>query len=204
MFLMSLFLISNLSASCFQLQESKYCNDYGPYTGINSGLVFLDINAKKSHASFKPGYYFNGFFGYKFPNLKIEGEIGYQRAEVDHFTNCLKAHIRKASGHVESWLCMVNSIYEFNFKIPLEPYLGIGVGYGYSNGFWKSEEDIYGWFYRGPINIDYQKSGFAWQPIIGLNYKIFENFKAGIDYRFTRIDNDVKTHKLGFIFTGLF
>lgn len=201
--LLNFILLVNANASIFSF-EDKYSDDQGPYLGIMSGLVNFDTNSRHYHLHMKPGYYVSGFFGYKFPyHFKLEGEICFQEWKVDHYEH-------KANGTWRSLSYMINTIYEFNCNLPITPYVGFGMGYADTNARWKSKfipehdcnfliclDDVY-------CRHTYKMSGFAWQPIIGINYLITSHFKVGLDYRLTGIKNDFKYHKIGFSLTGIF
>lgn len=205
------FFINDARASCFQGDDIE-CNNQGPYLGIMGGIVVLDINMKHDTQEFKPGYYLEGYFGYRFSRkLRLEGELSYHRAEIDRFTNSIRGdHFKKAQGNVRILSYMINGLCEFNLNFPLKPYVGIGIGYAQGRGSWKGKMsyDIHDFFFNERVlvstTVKYKKDGFAWQPIVGISYQVCNNFEASLDYRFLSIDNDVSTHKVGVSLTGRF
>lgn len=171
-----------------------------------SGIAFTDLKVKHRSTKFKPGYYLGGYFGYRLPyQFRIEGEISYQRSEIDHFTNMWLRRFTKAKGHIRSWSYMVNALYEFDFDFPLKPYVGIGVGYAQTRGYWHLNERVDGFaFFFTDAAFSFKQDSFAWQPILGVDYQICKNLKASIDYRFVSMVSDIKTHRFGLSLTGLF
>lgn len=205
MCLLNIFILFKINASILSPSESPYGEDEGTYLGIMSGLVNFDANSRHFNLHLKTGYYIGGYFGYKFPlNFKIEGELSVLESKVDHYE-------QKTHGSWKSLSYMVNTIYEFPVNFLFKPYLGFGMGYADTNAKWKSkcfQEEAGTFGFTGNeynyIHHSFKISGFAWQPIVGVNYILTPKFKVSVDYRFTGINNYFKYHKIGLSLTRIF
>ncbi len=95
----------------------------GPYLSLIGGINFFNPD-------YHPGYYLGSALGYKFGNnFKIECEISYQRIERGYSYSRFGRRRQKADGHIRSWSYMANFLYNFDLNFPINPYIGIGLGY---------------------------------------------------------------------------
>ncbi len=137
--------LANLGhADCYQteLAENPTFQDRegkGLYLSLIGGIDFFDTNNCNLH--YHPGYYLGGALGYKFDNnFKIECEISYQRIEMNYVEFRPRHQHKKVDGHSRSWSYMANLLYDFDLNFPINPYIGISLGYSRNH---SSEYDTF-------------------------------------------------------------
>jgi len=85
------------------------------------------------------------------------------------------------TGEVDASTLFLNGYYNFNANGRVSPYLGAGVGYA----------DVeFGGFGVAPVPavLSDDDSGFAWQAIAGLGFRLNDNARIFVDYRMIRAD----------------
>jgi opacity protein-like surface antigen len=94
-----------------------------PYVSVQGGVAFLtdsDLSDTRSGAiSFDDGYALGVAVGYKLGKIRAEGEIGYQKNEVDQ----CDSSCRSVSGDMKAYTFLVNGYYDFVNKTRLMPYI---------------------------------------------------------------------------------
>lgn len=85
------------------------------------------------------------------------------------------------NGDISALMLLVNGWYDIHTGTPFVPYLGGGVGLGFT--------DVDARVQGAPVNIgaDGESTSFAFQVGAGVNYELTENFAIGIGYRFRGI-----------------
>jgi opacity protein-like surface antigen len=74
---------------------------------------------------FKQGYALSMAGGFKFKYFRVEGELGYQKNDVD---KCTSRYCGKRSGDMEAYSLLVNGYYDFINKTRFTPYITAGIG----------------------------------------------------------------------------
>lgn len=128
--------------------------------------------------------------------FRLEGEFSWRDNDANGRFAAASSLIGTSSGILETsvstFSLLANLWYDIDFGGKLVPYVGGGVGWGWS----KAE----GTFYRTtpatgtPYAYDVDDSGFVWQLGAGLQYPIQDGMKLGLGYRYFRgpeIDNNV-------------
>lgn len=167
------------------LFSSTFANaQEGVYGSFFDGINFVQSETRhETDLHFKPGYLVGGSLGYRWcEGLRVEGELSYRHNRLRDFEfECQKFHNR---GHYSSFSLMANLLFDFDFSYwnccsprwTIIPYLGGGLGF--ANQRLKVD--------RCDLGLDSKKSGFAWQFIAGLMYKINPCSDLSIEYRFHR------------------
>jgi len=167
-------------AACFFVlcTTTAYAAD-GYYMGGMAGAAFLSDSTVSSpgntfDAEFDTGYNLSLMAGYKYMNTRLEGEIGYQRNDLNQFTGGINAG---AEGDADMWRFMVNGYYDIENDSPWTPYFDVGLGYALvSFNEWRTE---------GGIAVgDDDDWVFAYQAGAGIAYTLNETAKVFLDYRF--------------------
>ena len=114
--------------------------------------------------------------GFGFGNgLRVEVEGNY-RDNVMHLRNNGNYTLNgsliniQGGGNVQTYGAMANVLYDFNFGLPVVPYIGVGVGYG-----WTSLEAFNLYQAGSPVHTQVNsdaRGGLAVQAIAGVAYNI--------------------------------
>lgn len=177
--------------------EARVCGEFRdrPYMGIFGGTSFLSSSI--SGAGFHPGYYIGGCIGYACYNpFRIEGEVAYQRQQLDN----LKHHVH-AKGRLSTWMAMANILFDWDICAGFRGIIGGGVGGAHARGEWSAHlPGVDGSHFK----TTFSKQGFAWQAILGLSYPICESAEIGLEYRYFNAESRVQNHKFGFALKQFF
>lgn len=161
----------------------------GWYAGIFGGYAYLSGNVNKTkngflrnHAEYKDAYDAGGSFGFKSTPLRYEGELTYIKGKLERF----KLDRRTQTGVVgnnQAGFAMANIYYDFPPFVPtIEPFLGLGIGYGFVDGVFKS---------NGPLTATRYKTSdsvFAYQGAVGFTYNFAEAWALNVNYRYLATD----------------
>lgn len=114
-----------------------------------------------------------GSIGYKFPGMafRLEAEGGYTWHDISSFHD--DSVIYSGSGNVKLGHVLVNGLYD----IPVAPRLAISVGAGVGAGFGSFEA-------TSPVTASMSRTGFMWQAIGGVTYKVGPQLDLFADYRY--------------------
>lgn len=149
--------------------NANECCDAGLYVGGFGGVNFLDLSKS---LGMKTGFIGGASLGYKFENsIRVEGEFAYRRNTFSKSRNHGFGYIQRIKGSCETYSVMANMYYDFDLDCNFTPYIGQGIGYAHNRArihdFGRGKEDQ-----------------FAYQSMIGCNYKICEKTYAGLEYKF--------------------
>ncbi len=135
----------------------------------------------------KYGFDVDGVIGYDFGMFRVEGEVGYKRAEADEITTAVTPLLNSASagGHTDALSFMVNGLLDFGSDDGISGYVGGGAGIA------RVKSAIIRARANERILLDDTDSKFAWQAIAGVRAPITQNIDVGLKYRFFNVD-DVK------------
>ncbi len=182
----------------------------GLYVGLGAGWNYLqneDINRvsvsgvsvnTSGHAKFGSGFVGVGSIGYGLGNglrLELEGDF---RDNKQHGVSGAAG----AGGDEEKYGAMVNALYDFNFGLPVVPYLGVGVGYqhvGLSNG------RFYGYNPNFFVREQSSQDKLGYQAILGVAYNLpIPGLALTAEYRFLGIAGNMNYKTQVFGPTGAF
>lgn len=152
---------------------------------IGSGGNPLDITDTNA-----PGYGFRGAFGgYRTPQVRIEGEVGYYRGGFSGTTVFndgglgkaagmapLTVHAGNGTGQASALSFMANVYYDYDTNSPWRPYFDFGLGF--------ARVGLDNFRIAGvPIAND-SGLAFAYQLGLGLGYEITKSTTIVLDYRY--------------------
>jgi outer membrane protein OmpA-like peptidoglycan-associated protein len=179
----------------------------GVYIGAGAGYNYMQDADIEASAPFRVGAstvgkmsseFENGFggvisVGYGFGNgLRAEIEGNYRQNDVD----TLKAAGSTQTGiggTARSYGAMANALYDFNFGLPVVPYIGGGVGYVWTDyDTVRSRATFPG---GSTVTLDDKDGQFAYQGIAGLAFPIaaVPGLSVTAEYRFLgTLDPDMK------------
>lgn len=171
--------IAMAAASIMTLTSLSMAAD-GPYVRVLGGLGFvnkwnLNFTGANTNIKFKTGYDFAGNVGYNSGPLSYEVELGYVHAKAKN-VNQANTDLSNESGRSALTVGMANVIYNFQDMNPnVIPYVGVGIGFG------RLSQSIDA---TGMTTATVSGTKFAYQGILGVNYKLNMNWKVGVDYRY--------------------
>lgn len=153
----------------------------GPYVSAylggtlkpDSDITGPDFTGK---IEYKPGFAVTGAGGYNFGMVRIEGELGYQRNDMDKFvcksgdcgSGSMKGNIYAVSGMANVYLDFVNSS-------PFTPYIGGGIGAAFISADFDETSGS---------NLREDNTVFAYQGTAGLAYAINPHMSLDLKYRY--------------------
>lgn len=157
-----------------------YYNLFGGYANVPS-----NINVSgRSNVGYANGYDGGGSFGFQSNPMRYEGQLTYINAKVNKFKfdNISQTGL---SGYNNAVLAMANIYYDFRGAKPtFQPYLGMGIGYGWVHAVLNSTGPF------GSTNFSGSNSVFSYQAMTGLTFNFAENYALNLGYRY------VITHKV--------
>ena len=171
--------------------DGWYAGAFGGYAYMPSNINTARHSLVRSNATFFPGYNAGGSIGFKSNPMRYEGELSYLNASLKKFTinNVQQTGV---NGYNSAVLGLAKVYYDFpNLLNALQPFVGVGVGYGWVEARLTSS---------GPSGITQftgSNSVVAYQATGGLTYNFAENYALNLSYRYVVTAH---VHNLGSIF----
>jgi opacity protein-like surface antigen len=176
---------------------ANFQNDASAAQAVNTTTI--SYGTTTYFADDRGGFVLGGTIGTRLDGfmsgLRLEGEVSWRKNDASGRYS-VNTFSTPSSGLVESemstFAVLANLWYDIDTGGKLVPYVGGGIGWGYS--------EAEGVFHRtSPTTItnfayDTDGSGFVWQLGAGVRYPIQDGMKLGLGYRYFRgpeIDNDV-------------
>jgi opacity protein-like surface antigen len=171
--------------------DGWYAGAFGGYAYLSGNLNKTDHGLLRNHSEYKHGYDAGGSFGFKSTPLRYEGELTYIKGWLERF-KLNRLSQTGVVGNNQAGFAMANIYYDLpQFVQSVEPFIGIGIGYGFVNGIFKS---------NGPLEATRYKTSdsvFAYQGTAGLTYNFAESWALNVSYRYIATD---KVHSFGKLF----
>ncbi len=154
----------------------------GFYIGAAAGVNVardskFEVTGSDSEASFDTGFAGIGALGYGLggTGLRIEGEIGYRKNDIDDVSGVA------GNGDVSALTFMGNILYDIDLGGRITPYLGIGAG--------AARVDASGVSPISGSRVSDDDVAFAYQGILGGSFDVSDRFKLTLDYRYLEAPN---------------
>jgi len=158
------------------------------YVGVRAGMS-IPFNSDQNHmnASYNVGP--AGFIeeGYNFLNwyaVEVEGGYIYNSTKS---LNISGASTASQGGSTTGWMGMLNGYFKYKNSTPWTPYVGVGIGGISLHANWnmtQTPSTVNG----QPLNGSYKVRGFganwAYQGILGVDYRFAQQWSVNLDYRF--------------------
>ena len=126
--------------------------------------------------SYDTGWTIGAAVGYSLNNIRVEGEISYQKSDFDETTGLGLS--LDSTGDVTGTAFMVNGYYDFVNSSKFIPYIGAGLGYA------NVEINDYNIPGSGVPDYNDDDSVFAYQFGAGIGYAINEKIMIDLKYRY--------------------
>jgi opacity protein-like surface antigen len=150
-------------------------SDEGVYISLSGGLSLANnssIEGLDDAVEYKTGYAVRGAIGLKMEDIRVEGEIGYHRNDVDKlFGVSLDDLDLDANGSM--WTFMANAYYDIDTDSSIKPYVMAGAG--------LADATI-----KDEFGDESSSSQFAWQVGAGIGIKSSENVTFDLGYRYLK------------------
>ncbi|MGQ3890661.1 outer membrane protein [Legionella sp. CNM-4043-24] len=162
--------------------QGWYGSVFGGYSYIPENVDITRYGLARNNAAYNSGYHAGARIGYQSNPLRYEGEYTYITANLKKFTidNIPQLGV---NGSTTANLAMANIYYDFPDMVPaIQPFLGVGLGYGWVQGVLNSDGPIFSTRYTGESSV------FAYQATGGFTYNFAENFAVNIAYRYVGTD----------------
>lgn len=149
-----------------------------PYVSVQGGVAFLtdsdvDAGIRSTAMDFDPGYALGVAAGYKMGKYRVEGEIGYQKNDVDGALSC-----RRTSGDMKAYSFLVNGYYDIATKTRFTPYLTAGIGVAKVDGDFNRIAHV-------------DDTAFAYQVGAGVAYAVNKALAVDLKYRYMDTVDDL-------------
>ncbi|WP_054531912.1 outer membrane protein [Erythrobacter sp. SG61-1L] len=149
------------------------------YAGVDAGIVIpndvvFSGDQDVVDGDYAAGFDLGGFVGYDFGVIRVEGEVAYKDMDADETS----AGDFGADGNVNVLTGMVNALLELGDG-QVSAFAGGGVGYASVN---LDVDDTLPY-------LDDQASGFAWQLLTGMRFRVSKNIDLGIKYRMLQVQD---------------
>lgn len=154
----------------------------GPYLRLEGGWSHPETQTGTSSfgpsvsATLQDGYVVGGAAGYKFGPWRAELNLDYRDYNVRK--GAFGGITSNLSGDQSNYAAMVNGYYDIGTGTPWVPYVGFGIGVTQINLNNVATT---------PGNLAISNSSdtqFAYQPIVGVQYLIDDQWSAGAEYRY--------------------
>ncbi len=158
--------------------DGWYSSLFGGYTYLPNNINNTLNGLTRSSATYQSGYNAGGSIGYKSNPMRYEGQLTYLSANLDKFKI---NHIEQKGvrGYSDAVLAFANAYYDFpNLVNALQPFVGIGIGYGWVQAKLNSTGPTVATQFTG------SNTKFAYQATAGLTYNFSENYALNIGYRY--------------------
>lgn len=197
-------LIACSIVSALFLSSPVYGAD-GPYVSVNIGtakasdsdVTDSSLPGAAIDLSYDAGFMLGAALGYRFGGIGFEGEIAYQKTDLDQVS--LLGATTSITGDGSALSLLVNGYYAFIFgKGPLIPYISAGVG--------LAQVKINNFNIPGSGLLDWSDDDivFGYQVGAGIGYDLSNRFNIGVRYRyfgtsdpeFSTTDTDFASHNI--------
>ena len=120
-------------------------------------------------SEFETGYAVGGAIGFDFGDYRLEGEVSYRTNDIDNIGGRKRMFGRAFDGNITTTAVMANALYDFDSGSSFVPYVGAGVGVGFST--------------LELLGGDGDVTEFAYQLILGGAYEMSSSLDLTLDYR---------------------
>ncbi len=159
------------------------------YMAANAGLALLnDADITDSTVPFihlstesEAGMAFALATGYTFGNVRVEGEVTYQKNDLDSLSlSVIGVDLGSASisGDTSSTAFLINGYYDFKNTTSFTPFIGGGLGMA-NVDLGAITLDNY-----GPLTTSIDDNVFAYQLTFGVNYAFNSTVSLDLKYRY--------------------
>ena len=172
--------------------EGLYVSGNGGFaTASDSDLTDSTVPGVTVNTEFDTGLTLGAALGYNFNRFRVEGEISYQKNDVDKIG--AQGVSFDATGNATALSFLINGYYDFVNRSAFTPYISAGLGFAQVE-FNDLNISVSGF----PCSSD-EDTLFAYQIGIGVGYAVTEKVIIDVKYRyFGTEDSEYDTTKAEF------
>ncbi|GGI80873.1 outer membrane protein [Legionella impletisoli] len=176
--LISAAIIANTAAGAATPIDGLYSSVFGGYTYIPNNISVTSQGLTRTDADYQSGFNAGGSIGFKSNPLRYEGQLTYLSANLNKF-RVNGTEQTGVAGYSNAILAMANVYYDIPPILePIQPFLGVGLGYAWVHAKLKSSGPGATTAYEGSNSV------FAYQALGGLTYNFAENYALNLGYRY--------------------
>ena len=128
------------------------------------------------------GFACAGAIGYNFGNIRFEGEVSYQKNDLDEAkVNVLPGLDIPLTGDTSSLIFLLNGYYDFTNESPFSFFITAGAGTAKVE---LNDFNVQGFALLGVPNYSNDDTVFAYQAGAGVGYAINETVTFDVKYRY--------------------
>ena len=169
------------SSSAYSAEGLYVSGNVGFAMLSDSDLTDSTVPGLTITTEYDPGFALGGALGYDFNRFRVEGEISYQKNDVDKFS--LMGVSLDASGDVSAIAFLINGYFDFVNDSAFTPYISAGLGYA------KVEFNDLNIVGSGLPSISDDDAVFAYQVGLGVGYAVTEKVTIDVKYRYFATDD---------------
>jgi opacity protein-like surface antigen len=174
-------LVFFFSAPVYSAEGLYVSGNIGFAVASDSDLTDSTVPGITVNTEFDTGLAFGAALGYDFNRFRVEGEISYQKNDIDKMS--AQGVILDATGDAVALSFLINGYYDFINSSAFTPYISAGLGFAQVE---FNDLDINSLGFSGSNDED---TVFAYQIGIGVGYAVTEKVTIDIKYRYFGAEN---------------
>jgi opacity protein-like surface antigen len=184
-------LVFFFSAPVYSAEGLYVSGNIGFAMASDSDITDSTVPGVTVNTEFDTGLAFGAALGYDFNRFRAEGEISYQKNDIDKIGS--PGVILDATGDAKALSFLINGYYNFINSSAFTPYISAGIGFAQVE---FNDLDISSLGFSGSNDED---TVFAYQIGIGVGYAVTEKVTIDVKYRyFGTEDSEYDTTKAEF------
>ncbi|MFO1188350.1 MAG: outer membrane beta-barrel protein [Alphaproteobacteria bacterium] len=169
--------VTGMFSAAAMAQDGFYVSGKAGANWLQDADVFTGPTRE---ADFDLGYGVLGAVGYRFGQIRVEGELGFRDNNIDQISG------GNGSGDMTSLSAMLNAIYDLGDFAGVRPYIGAGIGW--------ARVKLDNAALAGTTLTNDSDSQFAYQGMIGFQVPLDTALSLDVGYRyFATLDPDFRT-----------
>jgi opacity protein-like surface antigen len=174
-------LVFFFSAPVYSAEGLYVSGNIGFAVASDSDLTDSTVPGITVNTEFDTGLAFGAALGYDFNRFRVEGEISYQKNDIDKIS--AQGVILDATGDAVALSFLINGYYDFINSSAFTPYISAGLGFAQVE---FNDLDINSLGFSGSNDED---TVFAYQIGIGVGYAVTEKVTIDVKYRYFGAEN---------------
>ena len=180
-----------LSAPVYSAEGLYVSGNFGFAMASDSDLTNSTVPGTTINTEFDTGLALGAALGYDFNKFRVEGEISYQKNDVNQIG--LQGVPFNNNGEVVAFSFLINGYYDFINSSAFTPYISAGLGFTQVE---FNDLDISGAGFSGSDDAD---TVFSYQLGIGVGYAVTKKVTIDVKYRYLGTeDSEYDTTKAEF------
>lgn len=177
-----------------------YGTFFGGYADVMKNIDVTRDSYYFNNVNYESGFDIGSNFGFKSNPMRYDVEFKYVRTRPKGFLINYTAQTG-VRGFSSAMFGFADVYYDLPTIIePLEPYIGVGIGYGYVDTKLLNDGSVFSTKHK------FEDSVFAYQPIVGLTYNFSEFYALYVDYHYvgtSHMDDYGKRYQASLVNAGM-